>query len=90
MSSETAIAIITNALHAVLALAAPALLAALVAGILVGLVQTIFQVNEGSVSFVVKVIAITAVFAVLGPSIGTQMVDYTKKSLESIEHVVKR
>lgn len=90
MTSEAALAVITNALQAVLALAAPALLAALVAGILVGLVQTIFQVNEGSVSFVVKVIAIVAVFAVLGPSIGTQMVDYTKKSLESIEHVVKR
>jgi flagellar biosynthetic protein FliQ len=90
MTPEAAIALITDALRATMMAAGPVLAAALVAGLLVGVAQTVLQVNEASVSFVVKVIAVTAVLAVLGPAIGTQMVDYTRRSIESIALVVRR
>jgi len=90
MTPEAAMALCAAALRMTFLAVGPILAAALVAGLLVGVAQTVLQVNEASVSFVVKVIAVTAVLAVLGPAIGTQMVDYTRHSLESIALVVRR
>ena len=90
MSPEAAMALCAEALKITFFAVGPILAAALLAGLLVGVAQTVLQVNEASVSFVVKVIAVTAVLAVLGPAIGTQMVDYTRRSLESIALVVRK
>jgi len=90
MTPEAAMALCAEALKATFLAMGPILVAALVAGLLVGVAQTVLQVNEASVSFVVKVIAVTAVLAVLGPGIGMQMVDYTRRSLESIATVVRK
>lgn len=89
MTPEAAMALVADALRATFMAAGPVLGAALAAGLLVGVAQTVLQVNEASVSFVVKVIAVTAVLAVLGPALGMQMVDYTRRSLENIALVVK-
>lgn len=90
MTPEAATTLIANALRITFMAAGPVLAAALVAGLLVGVVQTVLQVNEASVSFVVKVVAVTGVLVVLGPALGTQMMDYTRNSLQSIALVVKR
>lgn len=90
MTPEAAMTLCAAALRATVMAVGPILAAALAAGLLVGIAQTVLQVNEASVSFVMKVIAVTAVLAVLGPAIGTQMVDYTRRSLESIALVVRR
>jgi flagellar biosynthetic protein FliQ len=89
MSSASALALLLEALKATFFAVGPVLAVALAAGVLVGLAQTVVQVNEASISFVVKAIAVTAVIGVLGPSIATQVVDYTRKSLEDVEHVVR-
>ncbi len=90
MTPEAATTLIANALRITFMAAGPVLAAALVAGLLVGVVQTVLQVNEASVSFVVKVVAVTGVLVVLGPALGTQMMDYTRNSIQSIALVVKR
>jgi flagellar biosynthesis protein FliQ len=90
MTPEAAISLITEAMRATMMSCGPILAAALLAGLMVGVAQTVLQVNEASVSFVVKVMAVTAVLAVLGPAIGTQMVDYTRRSIESVALVVRR
>lgn len=90
MTPEAAMALCVGALKATFMAVGPILGVALIAGLLVGVAQTVLQVNEASVSFVVKVIAVTAVLAVLGPAIGTQMLDYTRHSLESIALVVRK
>jgi flagellar biosynthetic protein FliQ len=90
MTPESATTLIANALRITFMAAGPVLAAALVAGLLVGVVQTVLQVNEASVSFVVKVVAVTGILVVLGPALGTQMMDYTRNSLQSIALVVKR
>lgn len=90
MTPEAATTLIANALRITFMAAGPVLAAALVAGLLVGVVQTVLQVNEASVSFVVKVVAVTGLLVVLGPALGTQMMDYTRNSLQSIALVVKR
>ena len=90
MTPEAAMALCVEALKATFIAVGPILAVALLAGVLVGVAQTVLQVNEASVSFVVKVIAVTAVLALVGPAIGTQMVDYTRHSLENIAFVVHK
>ena len=90
MTPEGAMALLVGALKATTMAVGPILATALAAGILVGIAQTVLQVNEASVSFVVKVIAVTAVLAVIGPALGTQMLDYTRHSFENIALVVRK
>jgi len=90
MTVDGAVELFLKAFIAAAKFAGPMLVVALVVGVVVGILQAATQVNEASVSFVVKVIAVTAVLAVLGPAIGTQMVDYTRRSIEGIALVVRR
>jgi flagellar biosynthetic protein FliQ len=89
LSGDQALAMVLEALRVTLWISGPILAVALIAGLLVGVAQTVLQINEGSVSFVVKVAAIIGVLVVLGPTLASKIVDYTRGSLQSIEHVVR-
>jgi flagellar biosynthesis protein FliQ len=89
MNGDQALGLVLDALRAALWVAGPVLVIALLAGIVVGMAQTVLQLNEASISFVVKVIAVVGVLLVLGPFLAQKLVDYTKHSLGSIEHVVR-
>ena len=88
MSGDQALQTILDALRVTLWVCGPILVVALIAGLLVGVAQTVLKINEGSVSFVVKVAAVIGVLCILGPVLATKLVDYTRTSLQSIEHVV--
>lgn len=88
MSSAQALETILAALQIAIFVVGPVLAVSLVAGLLVGVAQTVLQINEASVSFVVKVAATVGVLVVLGPMLATKVVDYTRQSLESIANVV--
>ncbi len=89
MNGDQALNLVLEALWVTLWAAGPILAIALVAGLLVGVAQTVLQINEGSVSFVVKLAAVIAVLVVLGPSLATKITDYTRGSLKAIEQVVR-
>lgn len=89
MNGDQALAMVLEALRVTLWISGPVLAVALVAGLLVGVAQTVLQINEASVSFVVKVAAIIGVLVVLGPLLASKIIDYTRGSLEAIEHVVR-
>jgi flagellar biosynthetic protein FliQ len=89
VNSDQALEIVIEALRTTLWISGPLLAVALIAGILVGVGQTVLQINESSVSFVVKVAAIIGVLLVLGPKLTTKMLDYTRGSLKAIERVVR-
>ncbi|MFO0676837.1 MAG: flagellar biosynthetic protein FliQ [Polyangiaceae bacterium] len=76
-------------LRATLLVCSPILVTSLVAGVFVGIVQTATQVNEASVSFVVKAMAVVAVVAAVGPAIAAEAVSYTRHSFEAIGTVVR-
>ena len=57
----------THALEITLMLAAPLLLVALVVGLLVGIFQAATQINEMTLSFIPKLIAMAATMAIAGP-----------------------
>lgn len=66
-----------NALVTTLMLAAPMLLAALVVGLVVGIIQAMTQINEATLSFVPKILAIFGVLAVAGPWLMSTLLSYT-------------
>jgi flagellar biosynthetic protein FliQ len=79
----------TRAFIAALKFAGPMLLVALVVGIVVGVLQAATQVNEASVSFGAKLLAVGVAFAVLGSWTLRQFVDYTSRTISSISDVVR-
>ena len=56
----------------------------LVVGLLISLFQALTQINESTLSFVPKLIAAVAVFALAGPWMLTTLVDFIRRTLLSI------
>ncbi len=89
MSEEACLGMLAHMLEVTLATVGPLLIASLVAGLIVGVIQTATQVNEPSVSFLVKTAAVIAVLIALGSVIVEQVTTYTKQSFTSIADVVR-
>ncbi len=89
MTTESALALLLGLIQTAVHIAGPLLLVSLVAGLVVGILQAATQLNEGSVSFVVKVTAVLAALLLAGPSLAGVAVQYTRASLQAIEHVVR-
>ena len=89
MSSEAAIDLLRNAFFVAGVACGPMVLAALVVGVFVGVIQAATQVNEASVSFVTKLVAISATFVIVGGWSLQQLVDYTTQAFASIANVVQ-
>ena len=66
----------------------PVLLVVLVVGLLVSIFQAITQINESTLAFVPKLVAAVAVFALAGPWMLSTLVDYIRRTIESIPQMV--
>jgi flagellar biosynthetic protein FliQ len=73
-----------EALLMLLMVSAPVLGAALLVGLLVSLFQAVTQINEATLAFVPKLIAVVAVFAIAGPWMLTMLVEYIRRTIEAI------
>jgi flagellar biosynthetic protein FliQ len=65
-------------------LAAPALVVALAVGFLVGVFQAMTMINEPTLSFVPKLLALMIVFVVLGPWMLATVVGYTRELWQTL------
>ena len=89
MNPDQAVALAATLFNTTLYVAGPLLAVAIVAGVVVGIVQTATQVNEPSISFVVKVAAVVAVGIVFGSQLATHVLDYTRTTYAAIGNVVR-
>jgi len=89
MTVDGAVELFLKAFIAAAKFAGPMLVVALVVGVVVGILQAATQVNEASVSFGAKLLAVGVTFAVLGSWTLRQFVDYTSRTLASISDVVR-
>lgn len=89
MTTEGAIDLIRSAIWLVATLAGPPMLAALVVGLAVGILQTIMQVQEQSIAFVFKLVAVCVAFAVMGSRLMTSSIEYTRRTIGAISEVVR-
>jgi flagellar biosynthetic protein FliQ len=88
MTPETVMTIGQHALEMTIMLAAPLLLVALGVGLLVGIFQAATQINEMTLSFIPKLIAIAATLMVAGPWMLRELIGYTRGLIESIPSLV--
>ena len=88
MTPETALTEISRGLQMALMLGAPPLLAVLAVGVLVGIIQAATQINEQTIGFVVKAIALTATLALTGHFLLGRLVAFTSELFQRIPHLI--
>ena len=84
MTPESVLNLGQQALQLALLLAAPLLLASLAVGLLVGVFQAATQINEMTLSFIPKVLAMAAVLMVAGPWMLQLLTEFTRRLIEGI------
>ncbi|KQZ86989.1 flagellar biosynthetic protein FliQ [Mesorhizobium sp. Root157] len=85
MNEADALDIMQYAVWTVLVASAPVVLVAMVVGIGIALVQALTQVQEITLTFVPKIVAIMLVVALTGPFVGSQISAFTNVIFERIE-----
>lgn len=75
-------------LYMMMMVAAPILIAVLLVGVVISVIQAATQINEATLSFVPKVVAAVLTLAVAGPWMVTTLVEYIQRTLQSIPSVV--
>lgn len=88
MTPESVVTIGRQALEMTLMLSAPLLLTALAVGLIVGIFQAATQINEMTLSFIPKLLAMAAVLALTGPWMIRSLVEYTRNLIESIPGMI--
>lgn len=77
MEAADAVLLTRQALMLILTIAGPMLLAALIVGVVIGLIQALTQVQEMTLTFVPKLVAMGAVLLLSLPMIGDALDQFT-------------
>jgi flagellar biosynthetic protein FliQ len=88
MNEDTVVNLATQAMTLALKVAGPILIVGLVIGIVVSLFQAVTQIQEQSLSFIPKIVAVGIVIMLLGPWMLTQIVDWTQNLYMSIPQLI--
>lgn len=84
MDPQAVLTLGQNALYLLLMVAAPVLATVLGVGLLVSIFQAITSIHEATLSFVPKLIAAIAVFAIAGPWMMSTLVDFIRSTILAI------
>ena len=88
MGSQTVLTLVQQALFITVLVSAPLLLTALVVVLVVSIFQAATQINEMTLSFIPKLLAMFAVLVFVGPWILTTLVDYVQRLFGAIPQLV--
>lgn len=88
MTPDTVMNIGRQALELTLLVSAPLLVAALAVGLLVSIFQAATQINEMTLSFIPKLVAILMALVLAGPWMITLMVDHMRRLYESLPFMI--
>ncbi len=89
MTEEIVLQIGSDAIKTTIFLAGPMLVAAMVIGIVVSVLQAITQINESTLTFIPKMIAVVVVLVVMAPWMLEILKQYTIDVLSSAGELVK-
>jgi flagellar biosynthetic protein FliQ len=84
MDAETVMTMTYQAMRMVLIMAGPLLLVTLLVGLLISVFQAATQINEMTLSFIPKLLAVAATLVLLGPWLIGMMTDYIRQIFEQI------
>lgn len=84
MSSEFIIKLAGDAVYTVLKASAPMLVIGLVVGLIISVFQATTQIQEQTLAFVPKIVAVMLSILIFGPWILTTLVDFTYNILNNL------
>jgi flagellar biosynthetic protein FliQ len=88
MTPESVITLGQQAMEMTLLLAGPILLTVLIVGLLIGMFQAVTQINEMTLSFVPKLIAVGLVLLAAGAWMLNVFTGYARSLIESIPSLI--
>ena len=88
MNPDTVIELGRQSMNITVLLAAPLLLAALAAGLLIGMFHAATQIQDMTLSFIPKLVVLVAVLGITGPWMLRHLLDYTRQLFEMIPVLV--
>lgn len=88
MGPELVVNIIQGALYLLIIVSAPLLVTSLLVGLLVSILQAATQINEMTLTFIPKLLAMFLVLVLAGPWMLNTMVDYTVRLFQNIPHSI--
>lgn len=89
MTADLLASIAREAIAVAVMVAAPIIILALGAGLLVSLFQAVTQIQEATLSFVPKIMAVAVAFVIFGPWMVRIMVQFTANLLTSLPAFVR-
>ncbi len=89
MTEELVMSIGAEAIKTTMMLAAPMLIAAMVIGIIISVLQAVTQINEATLTFIPKMIAIIVVLAIMAPWMLEVMEHYTIETIGKAGELVR-
>jgi flagellar biosynthesis protein FliQ len=88
MTQDQVVSLVVDAMSVSLKIALPVLLVSLVVGLAVSIFQAVTQIQEQTLTFIPKVVAMAVVVVIAGPWMLGQIVSYTQNLYESIPSLV--
>lgn len=88
MSSQFVIGLAGQAVYTVLKVSAPMLVVALVVGLIISIFQATTQIQEQTLAFVPKILAVFLALLLFGPWILTTLVDFTYGILNNLSSYI--
>lgn len=89
MTEEVVLSLGRDAIWTTVMLSAPLLCAALVVGLIVSVVQAVTQINEATLTFIPKMLAIVVVLVVMAPWMTQMITSYTTELFTSLPNYVR-
>lgn len=89
MSPEDAMFQLTEAMMLVMIMSMPPIIVASLVGIVVSLLQALTQVQEQTLSFGIKLIAVAITITVMAGMIGSEMLNFTVKLFDEFPRIVR-
>lgn len=89
MSESFVVSIGNQAITTVLTVAAPVLIVSMIVGLIISIFQAVTQIQEQTLTFVPKLLAIAVVFIILGPWMLQTIIQFIQTMLNNISYVVK-
>ncbi|MEM6051182.1 flagellar biosynthesis protein FliQ [Erwinia sp. P7711] len=88
MTPESVMVIGHDAMQVALAVAAPLLLAALASGLVISLLQAATQINEQTLSFIPKILAVVSTLVIAGPWMLNLVLDYMRTLFANLPYMI--
>jgi flagellar biosynthetic protein FliQ len=89
MSESFVVSIGNQAITTALTVAAPVLIVSMIVGLIISIFQAVTQIQEQTLTFVPKLLAIAVVFIILGPWMLQTIIEFIQTMLNNISYVVK-